>query len=102
MAPASGGMAGVSTARPQDVPSAIFGNPATMAPFEGTQFTLGGRGLGGYPTAPNNRDPGTGPFSVPSRTQGFLAPEIGVIQDLRPAGLNGNFGIGLSSLSGLG
>ena len=27
--PASGGMAGVSIARPQDVPAAIFGNPAT-------------------------------------------------------------------------
>jgi len=35
-------MAGVSIARPQDVPSAIFGNPATLAQFQGTQFTLGG------------------------------------------------------------
>ena len=50
MGPASGGMAGVSTARPQDVPSAIFGNPATLAQFEGTQFTLGGGWMEGYPT----------------------------------------------------
>ena len=44
MAPASGGMAGVSVARPQDVPSAIFGNPATLAQFEGTQFTSAAAG----------------------------------------------------------
>src|SRR5262245_57064850 len=40
--PASGGMAGVSFARPQDIPSALFGNPATMTQFPGTWFTLGG------------------------------------------------------------
>ena len=54
MGPASGGMAGVSTARPQDVPSAIFGNPATLAQFEGTQFTLGGGWMEGYPTVTND------------------------------------------------
>jgi long-chain fatty acid transport protein len=106
MAPASGGMAGVSTARPQDVPSAIFGNPATMAQFEGTQFTLGGGWLEGYPTVTNDGlnnqlNRGT-PFSVTSRTEGFLAPEIGVTQDLRPLGYNGTMGLGLSSLSGVG
>ena len=50
MGPASGGMAGVSVAEPQDVPSAIFGNPATLAQFEGTQFTIGGGWIEGYPT----------------------------------------------------
>jgi len=42
------------------------------------------------------------PFSVTSRTQGFAAPEIGVIQDLRPVGVPGAFGLGLAGLSGLG
>ena len=42
LTPASGGMAGVSLAEPQDVPAAIFGNPATLTQFRGTQFTLGG------------------------------------------------------------
>src|SRR5271166_431319 len=70
MGPASGGMAGVSTARPQDVPSAIFGNPATLAQFEGTQFTLGGGWVEGYPTVTNDGSlnqvsPGT-PFSATS------------------------------------
>ena len=38
--PASGGMGGTSLARPQDVQSAIFGNPSTLAQFRGTQFSM--------------------------------------------------------------
>jgi long-chain fatty acid transport protein len=106
MAPASGGMAGASIARPQDVPSAIFGNPATLAQFEGTQFTLGGGWVEGYPTVTNDGSlnqvsPGT-PFSATSRTQGGVASEIGVAQDLRPLGLAGTMGMGLAGLSNLG
>lgn len=41
LAPASGGMAGTSLARPQDLTSAIFGNPATLTQMEGTQFSFG-------------------------------------------------------------
>ena len=103
MAPASGGMAGVSIARPQDVPSAIFGNPATLSQFEGTQFTLGGGWVEGYPTV-TNTDPlfVRAPISVTSRTEGAEATEIGVAQDLRPLGLPGTMGIGLAGLSGGG
>jgi long-chain fatty acid transport protein len=106
MGPASGGMAGVSTARPQDVPSAIFGNPATLAQFEGTQFTMGGGWIEGYPTVTNDgslnqQSPGT-PFSATSRTQGGVASEIGVAQDLRSIGLPGTMGMGLTGLSNLG
>ena len=67
MAPASGGMAGVSVARPQDVPSAIFGNPATLAQFEGTQFTLGGGWMEGYPTVTNDGSAIGGVPSPPRR-----------------------------------
>ncbi len=35
-------MAGASIARPQDVPSAVNANPATLAQFLGTQFTMSG------------------------------------------------------------
>ena len=35
LTPAAGGMAGVSLAEPQDVPAAIFGNPATLTQFHG-------------------------------------------------------------------
>jgi long-chain fatty acid transport protein len=106
MGPASGGMAGASIARPQDVPSAIFGNPATLAQFEGTQFTLGGGWMEGYPTVTNDGSlnqlsPGT-PFSATSRTEGAAATEIGVTQDLRTLGLAGALGFGIAGLSGGG
>ena len=100
MAPASGGMAGVSTARPQDVPSAIFGNPATLAQFKGTQFTMGGGWIEGYPNVRDTRRPDLPTFT--SRTQGFQASEIGVTQDLDSLGVPGTLGIGLAGLSGLG
>jgi long-chain fatty acid transport protein len=103
LAPAAGGMAGVSLAEPQDVPAAIFGNPAALTQFRGTQFTLGGAWAEGYPTVSNNGSLNGGiPFSATSRTQGFASPEIGVIQDLRPLGVPGDLGIGFSALSGLG
>ena len=106
MGPASGGMAGVSVARPQDVPSAIFGNPASLTQFAGTQFTLGGGWIEGYPTivnggSANNGNPGTS-FSTTSRSQGFVAPEIGVTQNLDVFGKSVTLGMGLSGLSGLG
>jgi long-chain fatty acid transport protein len=100
MAPAAGGMAGVSVAEPQDVPAAIFGNPAALTQFHGTQFTLGGGWVEGYPTVSTIDTAGA--YSVTSRTQGFAVPEIGVIQDLRPAGINGSLGLGFAGLSGLG
>ena len=105
MTPAAGGMAGVSVARPQDVPSAIFGNPATLAQFNGTQFTLGGGWVEGYPTVKNDGSANTTdntPFSVTSRSEGFVVPAMGVTQDLRSLGLNGTLGLGLSGTSGLG
>jgi len=103
MTPASGGMAGASTALPQDVPSAIFGNPATLAQFHGTQFTMGGGWIEGYPTVSNDGSLNNGtPFSVTSRTQGFVGSEIGVSQDLSSMGLPGTMGLGLAGLSGAG
>ena len=103
LTPAAGGMAGVSLARPQDVPAAIFGNPAVLTQFTGTQFTLGGAWVEGYPTVySNGLAEESEPFSVTSRTQGFAIPEIAVIQDLRPVGVPGAFGLGFAGLSGLG
>lgn len=101
--PASGGMAGVSLAAPQDVPSAVFGNPSTLSQFQGTQFTMGGAWVEGYPTVTRSgfADPAEN-FSVQSGTEGFLIPNIAVAQDLRALGLPGTFGFGLAGLSGLG
>ncbi len=106
MAPASGGMAGVSTARPQDVQSAIFGNPATLTQFSGTQFSMGGGWIEGYPTVFNNGDLNTAnpgvPFHVTSRTQGFTALEVGATQDFVCNDIPGVMAIGLTGLSGAG
>jgi long-chain fatty acid transport protein len=101
LTPAAGGMAGVSLALPQDVPAAVFGNPSTLAQFGGTQFTLGGAWVEGYPTVTYTPLLGQ-PYSVTSRTQGFANPAIGVTQDLRSLGLPGALGLGFSGLSGLG
>ena len=103
LTPAGGGMAGATLALPQDVPAAIFGNPAALAQFRGTQFTLGGAWVEGYPTVFNDGSINGGvPFEVTSRTQGFASPEIGVTQDLRTLGVPGTFGLGFAGLSGLG
>ncbi len=103
MTPAAGGMAGVSIAQPQDVPAAIGGNPATLTQFKGTQFTLGGGWVEGYPTIANDGSLNGGtPFSVTSRTEGFVIPEFGVTQNLNGLGIPATFGFGLSGLSGLG
>jgi long-chain fatty acid transport protein len=103
VAPASGGMAGVSVARPQDVPSAIFGNPATMTQFAGTQFTFGGAWIEGYPTISNNGSLNGGtPFSITSRTQGFVIPSVGVTQNFDLGGRSTTVGLGLGGLSGMG
>ena len=88
------------------MPSAVFGNPATLTQFHGTQFTIGGGWIEGYPTVTNDgslntQNPGT-PFSVTSRTQGFTGTEIGVTQDLRPLGYCGTVGLGMAGLSGAG
>lgn len=100
LTPAAGGMAGVSIARPQDVPAAIFGNPASLTQFDGTQFTLGGAWVEGYPTVTHLV--GGVPESVTSRTQGFATPAIGATQDLRSLGLPGTLGVGFAGLSGIG
>ena len=103
LTPAAGGMAGASIALPQDVPAAIFGNPATLTQFHGTQFTMGGAWVEGYPTVTSsNPPPDHPPFSVTSRTEGFANTDIGVIQDLRGRGLPAVMGVGLAGLSGLG
>ena len=41
MKPASGGMSGAAFTMPQEVSAAVFGNPATLTQFSGTQFGLG-------------------------------------------------------------
>jgi long-chain fatty acid transport protein len=105
LSPASGAMGGASIAQPQDLLSAINGNPATMAQFRGTQFTFGGAWIG--PTVNlehtgNGVLPGIGQFSGKSATPGSTLGNIGVIQDFSALGKSVTAGVGLVSVAGLG
>lgn len=96
--PASGGLGGTSIARPQDLTSAINGNPSTLTQYQGTQFLFGGAWA--EPTFNIEQTAplpllGVQPYGAKSNAQGVAAPAIGVTQDLRSLGLPATFGIGL-------
>ena len=102
--PASGGMAGVSVARPLDVQSALNGNPATLSQFPGTQFGFSGGWI--EPTYNLSHTggvlPNVGRFSGKSSAQGSALGNIGVTQDLESLGIPATFGLGLVSGAGAG
>jgi long-chain fatty acid transport protein len=105
MMPASGAMAGASLARPQDLQSAIYGNPASLTQFGGTQFSFGA----GWAEPTINIDQtaplplvGVTPYSAKSGTPGSAVPNIGVTQDVRALGLPATLGVGLMTNAGLG
>ena len=105
MMPASGGMAGVSIARPQDVPSALGGNPATLAQFQGTQFTLGGGWT--EPTINIDNDAtlpivNISPYEAKSGRPGSTVANLAVTQDFSAFGLPVTWGAGVLTLTGLG
>lgn len=102
--PASGGMGGASIARPQDLQSALAGNPATLAQFYGTQFSTGG----GWVEATYNVShlggalPNVGPYSAKSEAEGSALGNLGVTQDFRAYDLPVTVGMGLLSSAGAG
>lgn len=102
--PASGGMAGASIASPQDLQSAINGNPAALTQYRGTQFGLGGTWI--EPTYNVSvAQPGlpfVGPYDAKSDAQGIAAPNIGVTQDFSAWDLPVTVGLGLMAGSGAG
>jgi long-chain fatty acid transport protein len=100
--PASGGMAGASLALPQDLTSAINGNPATLTQFYGTQFIFGGAWA--EPTYHLSHQQGLlptlGVFSGKSEAQGSLLGNIGVTQDMSALGVPATFGLGFITVGG--
>ncbi|MEM9658091.1 MAG: hypothetical protein AAF961_07000 [Planctomycetota bacterium] len=105
MNPASGGMAGASLAMPQDVQSALGGNPASLTQFRGTQFSFGGGWA--EPTINIDNDAtlpiaGVTPFDARSDRAGSTIGNIAYTQDYSAFGLPLTFGGGLLTLSGLG
>ncbi|MEQ8786573.1 MAG: hypothetical protein RIC55_09755 [Pirellulaceae bacterium] len=103
--PASGGMAGVSISRPQDLQSALNANPATLTQFRGTQFGFGA-GWAEPTYNINQLAPlplvGVTPYRAKSGTPGSSTPNIGVTQDLSALGLPVTIGMGLLTNAGLG
>ena len=103
--PASGGMGGASVSKPQDLQSAIAGNPSTLRQFQGTQFSFGGAWADvDYSVTQNSQLPlvGVSPYSATSSTPGGLLGNIGVTQDLDSSGLPATMGLGLISNAGGG
>ncbi len=103
--PASGGMGGASISRPQDLQSAINGNPAALTQFRGTQFSFGGAWAEPtYNVTQLSTLPGVGvsPYSAKSGTPGSPLGNIGVTQDFSALGLPATAGLGLMTNAGAG
>lgn len=104
--PASGGMGGVSIARPQDLVSAVNGNPATLTQFRGTQFHFGGAWSDAtFKLTQTSNIPVIGPaliqpYSATSSAPGTPAGNFGVTQDFSAFGLPATFGLGFVTTSG--
>ncbi|MBI2478492.1 MAG: hypothetical protein HYV60_07590 [Planctomycetia bacterium] len=104
--PASGGMGGVSIARPQDLTSAINANPAALTQFRGTQFTFGGGwaeptfNLTQTDNIPAIGPPLIEPFSAKSTAPGAPLGNIGLTQDLSELGLPATLAMGFISTAG--
>ena len=105
--PASGGMGGVSIARPQDLTSALNANPAALTQFRGTQVLFGGGWAeptfnisqpSDIPVIGPNRI--IEPFSAKSSGPGSPLGNIGVTQDLGELGLPATVGIGFLTTAG--
>lgn len=105
--PASGGMGGVSIARPQDLTSALNANPASLTQFQGTQFMFGGSWA--EPTFNYAQtsdipvfgpDPLIEPFSAKSTAPGSPGGNIGLTQDLSELGMPVTLGMGFISSAG--
>lgn len=103
--PASSGMGGASFTQPQDIQSAIYGNPATMTQFEGTQF--GFSGAWAEPTINVTQATaapliGVSPYSAKSQAPGSMLGNIGVVFDTSVRDRPLKIGVGFMSNAGLG
>ena len=99
LTPATGGMAGVGVARPQDPVARQFGNPATLTQIDGeTAFTLGGSFLDVDAEADHEGPPGNS-FSAQSDAENYLLPEVAVQQRISDDLVAGG---GIHPIAGLG
>lgn len=100
MLPAAGGMAGVGIANPLEPAAAVYGNPATLANFNGgTSFSFGATFYKPQVSAKHNGgDTGTA-WSADSKASDYLVPTVAVTQ---PISQNTVLGLGLTAISGVG
>lgn len=103
--PASAGMAGASIALPQDLQSALNGNPATLTQFSGTQFAFGSAWAD--PTYRIEQPIplpllSITPYEADSNLPGSALGNIGVTQELSSFGMPVTVGIGFISSAGAG
>ena len=99
MMPAAGGMGGVGIARPQDLGASVFGNPATLTQFKGTQFMFGATFYNVDVEATHDGSTTGTAWSGDSNAGPYLVPNVAVSQqitdDMVAAG-------GLTVVSGVG
>ncbi|PAY15307.1 hypothetical protein CKO51_32495 [Rhodopirellula sp. SM50] len=102
--PASGAMGGASFTRPQDLQSAINGNPATMRQFHGPTFGFGGVLIEPtYNVTQTSSLPllGVDPYSGKSNAPAALGGNIGVIHQAEIMERPVSFGLGFMTNAGL-
>ena len=102
LAPVSASMAGTSIAKPMDNVSAVFGNPATLSEFRGTEFTFGATYYKDEAQLDHDGSVTGGAFSNRNNNEGYIVPQVAVTQDLRGLGLPATLGAGLTATSGIG
>ncbi len=95
-------MAGTSIARPQDTVSAVFGNPAGLTKYKGTQFTFGATFYQPEVTLTHDGSVTGTAFTGDSGTDIFPVPQVAVTQDLTGLQIPATLGLGLTAVSGIG
>ncbi len=99
MMPAAGGMGGVGIAQPQDVGAAVFGNPATLTQYQGTQFMFGATFYDVNVSAEHDGTTSGTPWSADSDAGPYLVPNVALTQSL---GSDTVLGAGLTVVAGVG
>lgn len=99
MMPAAGGMGGTGIARPQDLGSSVFGNPATLTQWQGTNFMFGATFYSVGVDAEHDGSTSGTAWSGDSEAGPYLVPNVAVSQSL---GDNTVLGAGLTVVSGVG
>lgn len=95
--PAAGGMAGAAYTRPQDVSSALFGNPATLTQFKGGNVSLGASYMD--PLLEVKHSQGSFSNTSESDARRYIVPDFALSLEPMPGTV---FGLGVELDAGLG